>query len=170
MNTTRPRGCVLRNSVSTYLGGLLVVLILGSFGTAYGYWTATGDGSGSADIGAAVPVTLGPAAPATQLYPGGQSAVSLVVTNPNPFAVRINQLALDSTEGAAGFAVDAGHTGCDLSTLDFTTQTSGWTIPARVGASDGSLAITLTNALAMSSTAVNACQGASFTVYLRASQ
>ena len=41
---------------------------------------------------------------------------------------------------------------------------SGWDVPA-----NGSLAIDLTGALAMSSAAVDACQGASFTVYLTAS-
>ena len=156
---------------TTLIAAALLVLILGTLGSAYGYWTATGAGSGTAATGTAVAVTLSPATPATQLYPGGQSAVTLVVTNPNPFVVRIRQLALDLTQGTGGFAVDAGHTGCTLSTLGFTTQSnggSGWDVPARVGLVDGSLTITLANALAMGATAANSCQGANFTVYLSA--
>ena len=165
----RSRTISLGERRSTLIAAALVVLILGTFGSAYGYWTATGTGSGSAATSTSMPVTLSAATPATALYPGGQSAVALVVTNPNPFVVRISQLAVDLTAGTGGFAVDAGHSGCSLSTLNFTTQTnggSGWDIPARVGSVDGSLAVTLANALAMNSTAANACQGANFTVYL----
>ena len=42
-----------------------------------------------------------------------------------------------------GFAVDAGHSGCTLGTLSYTTQTnggSGWNVPAKVGAVNGTLA------------------------------
>lgn len=76
---------------------------------------------------------------------------------------------LDTSQGTGGLAVDTSHSGCGLATLSFTTQTNGgvgWTIPAKVGAVDGTLPITLANALAMSTSAANACQGASFTVYL----
>jgi hypothetical protein len=55
--------------------------------------------------------------------------------------------------------------------LSFTTQTNlgaGWTVPGKVGAVNGSLSITLTAALAMSTAAANACQGATFTVFLAA--
>jgi hypothetical protein len=41
-------------------------------------------------------------------------------------------------------------------------------VPAKSGAVNGVLPITLTSALAMSLSAVNACQGATFTVYLTA--
>jgi hypothetical protein len=166
--TRRQRRCVPRTAVSARLGLFVVALILGTFGTAYGFWTAIGGGSGAAATAAPVPVTLSPATPTTELFPGGQSAVTLVVTNPNPFVVRIRELTLDPSEGTGGFAVDAGHAGCDVSTLSFTTQTSGWNIPARVGIVDGSLSISLANALAMGSAAANACQGANFTVYLSA--
>ena len=75
---------------------------------------------------------------------------------------------LDITQGASGFGVDAAHAAasCGTGSLSFTTQTNagaGWTIPAH-----GSLPITLANALSMNINAVNACQGASFTVYLKA--
>ena len=93
----------------------------------------------------------------------------LTITNSNSSPVRIGSLASDTARGTLGFSADSGHASCVLSTLAFTTQTNGttgWTVPAKVGSINGSLAVTLTNALAMSLTAVNACQGATFTVYL----
>ena len=68
--------------------------------------------------------------------------------------------------------MDGGHSGCSVATLSYTTQTNGgagWTVPARVGIVDGTLAITLSNALSMGAGAASACQGATFTVYLAAS-
>lgn len=143
-----------------------------SLGTAaYAYWAGFGGGSATGATDTTVAVVLSPAAPVDALYPGGQASVVLTVSNPNPSPVRIGSLALDTSQGSAGFAVDAGHAGCATSTLSFTTQTNGgagWTVAGRSGAIDGALAITLPNAIARSAAAANACQGASTTVYLAA--
>jgi hypothetical protein len=75
------------------------------------------------------------------------------------------------TKGAGGYGVDASHSGCAPASLDFTTQTNGgagWTVPARAGAVNGTLAVSLTDALFMQLNAANACQGAQFTIYLKA--
>jgi hypothetical protein len=80
-------------------------------------------------------------------------------------AGRATCASLDTTQGTAGFAVDGAHAGCGLASLTFTTQTNGgagWTIPA-----GGSSALSLANSLSMNANAANACQGASFTVYLK---
>ena len=53
-----------------------------------------------------------------------------------------------------------------MSALGFTTQTDGWVVAARSGGVDGTLSVTLPNALAMAPNAASACQGATFTVYL----
>jgi hypothetical protein len=111
-------------------------------------------------------VTLSPATPTAALVPGGSASVVLTVTNPNVSSIRVGSLALDTGQGTGGFAVDGGHSGCVLTTLSFATQTNagaGWTV-----AGSGNLSVTLTNALSMTATAANACQGASFTVYLAA--
>jgi hypothetical protein len=55
--------------------------------------------------------------------------------------------------------------------LSFTTQTNGgagWTVPGKIGTVNGTLSITVMNALAMGVGAANACQGASLTSYLAA--
>jgi hypothetical protein len=138
-------------------------------GAASAVWTASGGGTGGAGSGTLQPVALSSGTPASPLFPGGQTDVRLTVTNPNDANAKIGSIALDMSQGTGGFAVDAGHAGCTLSTLSFATQTNGgagWTLPPRVGAIDGTLAITLPNALAMSTSAANACQGATFTIYL----
>ena len=145
------------------------VVALGGAGVAYAYWTAGGSGIAAGGTGTTVPVTLTSATSTAALLPGGTSGVVLTATNSNVAMVRINSFSLDTTQGTAGFAVDAAHAGCTLSALSFATQTnggSGWTVPGKVGATNGTLSITLTNALSMSTAAANACQGATFTVYV----
>jgi hypothetical protein len=145
---------------------VMVLLVLVAAGSATAYWGASGSGSGSGGTDTAAAVTLSPATPTAALFPGGQASVLLTVINPNAFSVRVGSLALDTGQGTSGFAVDGGHLGCVLSTLSFTTQTNagaGWTI-----AGNDVLSVTLTNALSMTTAAANACQGASFTVYLAA--
>lgn len=158
---------ILKNA---FLGLLLVIMSVSALaGIAAAVWSAVGSGSAAAKAGATVAVTLSPATPTAALYPGGQTDVVLTVTSTNTAAVRIGSLASDTARGTSGFAVDANHSGCALSTLTLTTQTNGttgWTVPAQSGSVAGTLAITLPNALAMSVGASSACQGATFTVYL----
>jgi hypothetical protein len=138
-------------------------------GVAYARWSAGGSGTGSGSTGTTVAVTISAGAPAAGLYPGGQTGVVATATNTNDSIIHINSLALNSSQGTGGFSVDAGHAGCSVAALSFVTQTNGgagWNVPARVGAVNGTLPLTLTNALAMTSAAVDACQGASFTVFL----
>lgn len=155
---------------NVFLALLLAIMSISALaGIAAAVWSAVGSGSGNGATGATVAVTLSPATPTAALYPGGQTNVVLTITNSNTAIVRIGSLARDTTRGTGGFAVDANHAGCVLSTLSFTTQTNGttgWTVPARTGSVNGTLAVTLPGALAMSSSALNACQGATFTVYL----
>ena len=149
----------------------VAVLLLASGTGAWGYFRAAGSGTGTGAAGTTVDVTLTPGTATAGLYPGGTSAVVLTVSNPNLGPVRIGSLSLLTTQGTGGFSVDAAHAGCGVSALSFTTQTNGttgWTVPAKVGTVDGALSITLTGSLAMSAAAVNACQGATFTVYLTA--
>lgn len=158
MRTTRRR--------ASLVAAVLAVLALGTITGASAYWAGSGGGSGSAATGTTQAVTLSPAIATAQLQPGGQAGVELSITNPNPGSVRVGSLALDTTQGSGGFAVDGSHSACVLTTLSFTTQTnggSGWTVPGA-----GSLRVTLANSLSMNTSAASACQGASFTVFLKA--
>jgi len=147
----------------------LAVTALAVAASALAYWTTTGSGTASTTVANAQAVTVTPGTAAAQLYPGGTADVAVDVSNPNPVAVRVVSLSLDAAAGTAGFDVDVGHAGCDPSALTFTAQTNGgagWTIPPKVGATNGTAALDLSNALAMSASAANACQGASFLVHL----
>jgi hypothetical protein len=149
------------------VSALLTLVVLATIGAASAYWRAGGSGSGSGDSGTAADVTLTPGTASADLYPGGSAAVTLSVSNPNPGPVHVGQLVLDTSQGTGGFAVDGGHTGCSVATLSFTTQTNnspGWDF---VSGSTGPITL-LTNSVSMSAAAANACQGATFTVYLDA--
>ena len=170
MNNVARKRSVRRRDLA-WLGTVILVLTLAGAGTANAVWRGSGTGTGSGTAGTTAPVTLSPGTPTAALYPGGLTNVVLTVSNPNPYSVRIGSLTLDTGQGMGGFAVDLGHAGCAVSTLSYTTQTNsgaGWAVPGRVGAVDGTLSVSLPNALAMGTAAANACQGASYTVYLAA--
>lgn len=149
----------------------VLALTLAAASTAFAYWRSPGAGSGAATTGTSVAVTLSVGSPTAALYPGGQGDVALTIDNPNSFRVHVGSLSLATGQGTGGYAVDSGHTGCATSVLSFTTQTNGstgWNIPPKVGSTNGSLAVDLSSALAMSASAADACQGATFSVYLSA--
>ena len=150
----------------------LAVVAAISAGAAWAYLTSAGSGAGSGGVSVSLQaMTLSSGTPTAALYPGGTADVALSASNPNSSALRITSLALDTSQGTGGFAVDGGHSSCSASTLQFTSQNNGgngWTVPAKSGSTDGSLSIDLANAISMTTGAANACQGASFTVYLKA--
>jgi hypothetical protein len=159
---------VLNRPGRPMLIGIAVSLVFA--GTAAAYWAGGGAGAatGTATTTQAVVVSAG--TPTTRVYPGGQAAVAVNIANPNAFPVRVAALALDPAQGTGGFAVDAGHASCGVGSLSFTGQNnggSGWNVPPRVGAVNGSLAVELANSLSMAAGAADSCQGASFTVYLK---
>jgi hypothetical protein len=156
-----------RRSVMAAVAATVTVLV--GAGAATAYWTGIGSGSGSAATPTILAVTLTAGSPSAELYPGGTADVAITVSNPNAIALRLGSLSLDTGQGTGGFGVDGAHTGCDLSTLSFTTQSNagaGWTIPPKVGATNGTLALDLPSAMGMGATAANACQGASFVAHL----
>jgi hypothetical protein len=150
----------------------VAVALLVVAATATAYWRGAGGGSANSALAGQTAITITSGTVSAQLAPGGTGTVTAVASNPNPFAVHFGKLALDTASGTGGFDVDSGHSGCSASALGFTTQTNaapGWTIPPKSGAVNGSLSLTLAGAATMSSSAANACQGATFTVHLIAS-
>jgi len=145
---------------------LAVLLVICISSVALSYWRGAGTGAAAGGAATASAVVIAPAPAGADLYPGGQANVLLTIANPNPFSVRLGSLSLDTSRGTGGFAVDAGHAACGLSALSFATQSASWSVGPRVGSSNGSLSVTLPGALSMTTGAVSACQGASFTVYL----
>jgi hypothetical protein len=160
LTSNRVRGLIIAAAI-------VVVLVP----AALSYWTAAGSGTASTTLGDPQNITVSAATPSDPVSPREDAEVAAVASNPNSYEVHIDSISLDTGSGTDGFDVDSGHSSCDLSSLAFTTQDNGgagWTVPPRVGSTDGSLSIEMATALAMSAGASNACQGASFTVYLEA--
>ena len=144
---------------------LITALAVTATGVAFAYVTRSGGGSGSAATATTQPLVVSPGTAAHDLYPGGTSAVTISVTNPNPGPVNANSLVLDTTQGNGGFAVDAGHAPCGVGSLTFINQTgggAGLAVP-----SGGPWPYSVAGSLKMSTDAPSACQGATFTVYVK---
>lgn len=145
---------------------IAVVALLVAGSLAYAAWSVNGSGTGAASATSAVSLALTPGSPSDALFPGASADVATTITNSNPFPVHVTAISLDSGQGSAGFAVDGGHSGCNINTLSFSAQTnggSGWDIPA-----NDSIDVDASDAIAMGSGANDSCQGATFTVYLTA--
>jgi hypothetical protein len=138
-----------------------LVVAASVIGVAVAAWTSGGSGSGQAQAGSAASLTISAGTPSSSLYPLGSADVAASIGNSNPFKVHISSITLGS------ITVDAGHSGCNTSSLSVTSpQTnggSGWDVAA-----SGNLTVHLANAISMDNTANDACQGATFTVALTA--
>lgn len=148
-----------------FIGALLTVLPVTATGVAFAYVTGSGSGSGSAVTATTQPLIVSPGTAAHDLYPGGVSAVEITVKNPNTGPVNVNSLVLDTAQGTSGFAVDADHAACGVGSLSFTNQIGGGAgiaVP-----SGGPWPYTVAGALKMSVDAPNACQGATFKIYVK---
>lgn len=174
MRTTAVRDSGSRSSTRSRAAFVVLLAVIGVLlfnGGASAFWGGVGGGTGAGGSGTVQAVSLSPGTSPSGLAPGGSRDVVLTVSNPNLAEVSVRSLALDTTQGTSGYSVDAGHAGCNADALSFATQTNGgagWTIPAKAGAVDGTLSVTLPNALSMGLDAANACQGATFTVFVAA--
>jgi hypothetical protein len=149
---------------------VVAVAFLSLVAGAWAFWSTSGSGNASTSAADAAAVTIGDATPANGLFPNGTADVALKLSNPNPFQVSISSLALDMSQGTDGFDVDGAHSSCDVAALSFDPQSNsgdGWKVPAKVGTTPGTLDLDLPDAVSMSGAAANACQGATFTVYLK---
>lgn len=124
---------------------------------AFAAWTATGAGSGYAKASSAQALTTVDVSASTTatLYPGATGDVLLRISNPNPYAVTV-------TDVAGSGAIDSDTTAaCDASTgVTFTDQTG---LTLNVPAS-GAATFTLSGSVAMANSSHTSCQGAVFTI------
>jgi hypothetical protein len=146
----------------------LVAAAIAALGLAAGAWAwlsshGSGSGSGTTHITLSG-VTVTGATANQSLLPTGTATgdINLTLTNGNTSRVHISSLALDTSQGTNGFSSNAS--GCALSFATQTNGGNGWTLAA-----NGSTSVDLTNSVTMGTTAASACQGKSFTVYLKAS-
>src|SRR5919202_351259 len=135
----------------------LTIVVVGTVavGVGLGAWSLGGTGNGAAKATTASSITLADAAAYTtaDLYPGATGNLKLRATNPNPFPVRITAVSgngtITSDKGAA----------CDASTGVTLTNQSGLTLDLAAGAT---ATLTVPNAVSMSNSSDNSCQGAIF--------
>jgi hypothetical protein len=145
------RNLARKVSVTAVFTGTLLVASV-----AFAAWTAGGSGHGYAKATTAdVVSTLDASASTTaQLFPGGSGDVTVTVSNPNDYPVRLTSIA-----GNGAITSDKGSA-CDASTgVTFTDQTGVFDVPANDAAT-----FTLSGAVAMSNASDNSCQGAVFTI------
>ena len=153
---------ITRRGLTTFAATGAAVVVT-SF--VFAAWTTNGTGSATTKAGNASALSTVDASASTDatLYPGVSGDVTLRISNPNAFPVRVTAVSLNGDN--SNITADAGHSGCSPTGVSFTDQT-GLTIdvPAKSGGTNGAATATLTGAAAMSNASVNACQGATFTV------
>jgi hypothetical protein len=144
-------------SVTRISAGTLLVSLMIAGSVAFAAWTATGTGEGYAKATTAQALTTVDVSASTTatLYPGATGDVLIRIDNPNPYAVRVTDVA-----GSGAITSDAGA-GCDASTGVTYTDQSGLTLNVPAG---GAATFTLTGAASMSNASANSCQGAVFTI------
>jgi hypothetical protein len=120
-------------------------------GVAFAAWTSQGTGTGTATAGSATNLVITQTGTATGLYPTGQVSVPFTVKNTNPYSVTL------ATAKASNFTVDAGHSGCLVSAI------SGVDLTLSDVLTTGSTSAAKNMVIKMDNTAVDACQGATFT-------
>lgn len=148
--TRRRRWLVLSVAASIGVSAL-------AFGAA-AYWTNSGTGTSTGRVAGMTGATLSVSTEATALYPGGAADLTISVTNPNAFSVVLSAVAVDPAS-----AISSSAGGCDGPT--YVSIVPG-TLPTTVIAANATQPFVLTDAARLSVSAVQACQGATFTIPL----
>ena len=141
-----------RRLVSAGIGTAALVM---AAGIAYAAWSVLGTGTGTASSG--TPQALGVSATVGgTLFPGASADVLVTVSNPNSAAVTVQSLAL-----AGAVTASAGCTtpGVTVSLPASTTLV----VPA-----GGNASLNVVNGVSMTTASSSNCQGATFTIPLRA--
>ena len=148
----------------------VVVIAAAITAGAIAYFSSKGGGTANVTAASPAPLTIEPGTPTGALSPGSSADVAVQVDNPNPFRVRVGSLVLDTSDGN-GFSVDSTHSsaGCTAGNADlsFTSQHVDDFVPPKTGSDDGTLTVDLAGAVAMGAAAADACQGATFHVFLQ---
>ncbi|HEV8251145.1 MAG TPA: hypothetical protein VGQ15_14345 [Gaiellaceae bacterium] len=136
-----------------------IIALVAAAAVAVAAWQTSGSGPAYAKAQTAATLTLGDASASTSadLYPGATGALTIKITNPNPFPIKITTVALQT----GGVVTSNKGPACDASTGVSVSNQTGLAIA--VGASTTST-VTVPNAVSMSNASDNSCQGAVFTV------
>jgi hypothetical protein len=129
-------------------------------GAAWAYWRITGSGTGAAQAGTVIELTLkGKSDDRKPLYPGGTSNLTVTVTNDNDFPIEITTVSAGSGKAAA----DEAHreAGCRTTgvVVSQDVQKVSWVVQRNtIGV------FTLDDGITMTNQSDSTCQGATFTI------
>ncbi|MDQ6726887.1 MAG: hypothetical protein M3066_12080 [Actinomycetota bacterium] len=139
-----------------------VVAVIGA-GIAFAAWSSTGTGSGTAQARSATNSVIAAGTSAADLYPGATQSVTITVSNPNPYSVLVTSISAGSSTLVNGTCV-AGTVTSDAKALDATglLQTNATKPIAASGSGTYSIITHMTTG------AVDACQGQTFSLALTA--
>jgi len=147
------------------IAGVAAALVIGGGGAAFAYWTAQGEGTGTATTGVSVEFAVTSLAPVGDpLVPGGSTqSVTFTVANDSttPQTLTSVTVAVANADGSEWIAV----TGC--SAADYTLGTPSVVYGEIAGGADVSGTVTI--AMNNLGTDQDACQGVTVPLYLVAS-
>ncbi len=86
----------------TLIGAVVSAFVLGGAFDAYAYWTTGGSGSGSATAGTTTNNLTIASPSVTGITPGSSTPVTVTVTNPNSYSVRVDTVSTVITTSAVG--------------------------------------------------------------------
>jgi hypothetical protein len=129
-------------------------------GAAWAYWRLTGSGTGVAQAGTVIELTLkGRSDDRKPLYPGGTSNLTVTVTNDNNFPIEVTTV----SAGSGKVTADEQHraAGCRTTgvVVSKDVQEVSWVVQRNtIGV------FTLADGISMDNNSDSACQGATFTI------
>jgi hypothetical protein len=143
---------------SAIVASAVAVAVVGA-GAAWAAWNLSGTGSANATAGSAEPLTVSNIT-VTSLTPGVTGNVTLTVSNPNPFPVKVTGFTFtDPTKPASEDCKVASNIDFPAGTLP--TTPADLLVPAKA-ATNGTKVITYTGSIHMKADADDNCQGAVF--------
>jgi len=140
-----------------------LAIALGAFaGSAYGYFSSTGAGSGHGTVGTTVSVTLSAATATPSLVPGGSGTVYFTVKNTNSLSVTL-------TSVTAASVTTSSNGSCPTTNLTAPTIPYSSFTPITVGGQTTSGTEAIAGLVKLATSAPTACQGVTFTLSLTVS-
>jgi hypothetical protein len=133
-------------------------------GAAWAYWRITGSGTGAAQAGTVIELTLkGTSDDKKPLYPGGTSNLTVTVTNENDFPIEVTTVSAAAGKATADEAHREG--GCRTTGVVVSKEVHevSWTVQRNtIGV------FTLIDGIRMTNQSDSSCQGATFTIGVKA--
>ncbi|GGL04701.1 hypothetical protein [Mangrovihabitans endophyticus] len=148
----------------TILSVAVAVAVVVNASVAWAYWSLSGSGNAVSVAGSAVELELnGRSDESKPLYPGGSTNLTVTVTNKNDFPIKITTV----SPGPGSVTADASHrdAGCRSTGVFVASDVLrvAWEVPKNtIGV------FTVSDGLKMNNSSDSACQGATFSIPVRA--